>query len=229
MPDYSSRWYWKDRLLSEDSEGFEWLVSSEDILPHIAPIIEESRIEPARVLHFGCGSSTLGADLQRRFGKLVNVYDADYAISETERKFLLQRFTDSGIETPRVLHLDALNSQQMIDCSPPGGWNLLVDKSTADAIACGEPIATTAQADTGPATHDPIEVLCRNLRRVTSADAAWVSISYSASRFEFLQGAEHRHGWRVESKIAIRHSGSEAGGIVHRPVTATWVWVLRRI
>lgn len=227
MPDYSSQQYWSKRLLGEDMEGFEWLVGSEEILPLVSMLLDH-RQGPARILHFGCGSSTLGPDLQRHFGERVRVYDADYAISGTERKFLAQQ-TGSDIHTLPLLHFDALDLQDMAGNAPLGGWDILVDKSTADAIACGEPLMSISRDGSGSATREPIEVLCENLNRVTSTDASWLCVSYSASRFDFLLGAEKQHGWRVQSKTPIRLSQSGNEGVVHRPETGIWAWVLRRL
>lgn len=166
--------------------------------------------------------------MQRQFGKLVHVYDADYAIRETGRKFLDHR-SDSGDLGPQVLHFDALSLHALLECTPPGGWDILVDKSTADAIACGEPLIATPHDGPGHTTREPLEVLCENLRQATSADATWLCVSYSTSRFDFLTGAEERHGWRVQSKTPVRLAGSEGEDVVHRPETGTWAWTLQRV
>lgn len=167
--------------------------------------------------------------MQRHFGDLVDVYDADYAISDTERKFLTsQASSDAG--RPHVLHVDALNRQDLIDSSPSGGWDILVDKSTADAIACGEPVTVALGDGSAPKTAEPIEVLCRNLHRVTSEGATWLCISYSSSRFDFLAGAGKQHGWRVRSKAPVSLTESaQTEAVVHRPETGTWGWVLERV
>lgn len=227
MPDYSSQQYWRTRLLGEDREGFEWLISAESIIPLVASLLRGRHPHPARLLHFGCGSSALGAHMQRHFGERVNVYDADYAISGTERKFLSSQEV-RGEQRPRVLHFDALVLRDLIDCAPAGGWDVLVDKSTADAIACGEPLVMSSDDGSVSPAREPIEVLCENLHHVTSANAAWLCISYSSSRFDFLSGAEQRHGWRVESKAPIGLVKSEETALVHRPETGTWAWILRR-
>lgn len=227
MPDYSSRQYWRDRLLGEDLKGFEWLLSSKEILPHVATLLDHRPGRVTHVLHLGCGSSTLGLDMQQHFGERVTVQDADYAISGTERKFLALQADPDALAIP-VLHFDALNLRDMLASAPQGGWDILVDKSTADAIACGEPLVTVSSGGSTPSAREPIEVLCENLYQATSSDAVWLCISYSSGRFDFLNGAETRYGWQVQSKTPVQLAKSGEGEIVHRPETGTWAWVLRK-
>lgn len=228
MPDYSSQQYWQKRLLNEDSDGFEWLVSSEDILPHLAGVFDHDRLRlPARILHLGCGSSTLGADIQRRFGARSEVYDADFALSDAQRSYLSRAEEPTLRELP-VLHINALSLSDLLRTQPEGGWDILVDKSTADAISCGEPLPD--DSDHAPSdTSEPIELLCVNLSKVTRPHAVWLCVSYSSNRFDFLSSAEKRFGWRVRSKSPVsRPSHQKPGDVVHRPETCTWAWLLER-
>ena len=84
-------------------------------------------------------------------------------------------------------------------------WDILVDKSTADAICCGPDIPLKSpllphpigsqeeQSVFGPSSEmvQPIIVLCRNLARVTKRGGRWISISYSSSRFDHLTNPHH--------------------------------------
>lgn len=233
--DYSSKSYWRDRLSREKDDGFEWLIPSSDVLSTITEIVNEitSTTAPISILHFGCGSSTLGVDLQRHLGKRVAVSDGDYASSS-----LRARHSASGLCISRcplqvpLLEVDVLDIMSLRSIAPTDGWDVLVDKSTADAISCSPPlpISSPSSCSPGPAQVDALEVLCNNLGAVASRHSRWVSISYSATRFDFLA---HRPAgsWQVIAKFPAKLRptlSTNEGHVVHRPATGTWVWVLAR-
>jgi hypothetical protein len=235
--DYSSKTYWRDRLSREQDNGFEWLIPSSDILSTIAKVVDEltPTSTPISILHFGCGSSTLGVDLQRHLGDGAVVSDADYASSSLyarESASTLPDCTHPPRQVP-LFDVDVLDLDSMRSIAPADGWDLVVDKSTADAISCAPPlpISLPSQATPSAAQVEALEVLCSNLGAVASCHCRWVSISYSATRFDFLTH-QPVGGWRVVSKFPARlqptTSTKEEGHIVHQPVTGTWVWVLAR-
>lgn len=185
--------------------------------------------------------------LKRRVGDNVDiqVIDSDY-VSES-----------ITLSTPRpILNLNALDLSDLRSKSE-GGWDLIIDKSTADAISCG------------PLINDiePINVLCNNMAEVTKKGTRWISISYSPTRFSFLSatkttsGAEgDGAGSRDEIRGAGEGGGGEGGGeggwkvlekrflastslpegrrwkdesgverVVFEPETGVWGWVLERV
>lgn len=226
MPiDYSSQSYWETRLAKERDAGYEWLVPTSAILPVIFThgINDNSY---TRILHFGCGSSFLGRDLQRAFGSKVAVTDADYAATGLQPESSAAVLAAKDREVC-LLQLDVLSLPQLVASSPAEGWDLLVDKSTADAISCGPP-CRPSEASLSGIEQEAIELLCENLAQVTRTAGRWVSISYSSERFDFLSTRNHSE-WRVLHKLPVKLVPSTtvgSQGIVYQPETGVWVWVL---
>lgn len=215
-PDFSSLKYWANRF--ENETEFEWLARSEVVLPLIsrqavslAPSPERDletapSIGPLRILHFGRGSSNLGSEIQKTLdsdGVPAHVIDADYVPP-----------TSLSARDVPVIQLDVLNHTSLKAATQEQGgvWDILVDKSTADAISCGPGIpisqpdsidpgssgasSSASSGNNGDASSPtllcpPIEVLCSNLARVTRPGGKWISISYSSTRFDHLSDSPH--------------------------------------
>jgi hypothetical protein len=182
--------------------------------------------------------------LKQRIGNKVDiqVIDSDY-VSES-----------ITLSTPRpILNLNALDISDLRKKSE-GGWDLIIDKSTADAISCGPLIDDI----------EPINVLCNNMAEVTKKGTRWLSISYSPTRFSFLSitsgGNGDKAGIRGEARSNVDKAGGEEKGgggwkllekrflastslpegrrwkdksgverVVFEPETGVWGWALERI
>ena len=150
----------------------------------------------------------------------------------------------------QILNLNALDLSDLQNKSE-GRWDLIIDKSTADAISCGPLIDEI----------EPINVLCNNMAEVTKTGTRWISISYSPTRFTFLSaikatsgrngdGAEINDvmkiegeggggGWKVLEKRFLASTSlpegrrwKDASGVervVFEPETGVWGWVLERV
>jgi hypothetical protein len=250
VSDFSSAEYWSTRFVTETS--FEWLLPTSKIITFILENFHHNpESEIIKCLHLGCGTSTLGLELEealkQRMGDKVDnqVIDSDY-VSES-----------ITLSTPRpILNLDALDLSDLRNKSE-GGWDLIIDKSTADAISCGPLIGDT----------EPIDVLCNNLTEVTKKGIRWISISYSPTRFSFMSttsgGNGDGAGIRGEARSNVGKAGGEEGGegrgggwkvlekkflastslpegrrwkdksgverVVFEPETGVWGWVLERV
>jgi hypothetical protein len=200
---------------------------------------------PINILHFGCGTSTLGPYLSRLLQtENINaqVVDADYVADSIvaagpalSRSATWQGASRTGAEGGQVevplINLDVLDLRQLRDTAPAGGWDLLVDKSTADAISCGPSLcrqrgrgmageafrseragaASEAEGQEGEEEEDlvePIYVLCDNLASVTRRGGRWLCISYSSSRFDHLGPITHEthassESWRLVSRTPV--------------------------
>ncbi|WVW84450.1 hypothetical protein I302_106484 [Kwoniella bestiolae CBS 10118] len=200
--DFSSPLYWSNRFESENS--FEWLISDEDLLPFIQESLPSSFADDQKedtedvlnILHFGSGTSSLGPSFQHHLdtrqkgkgkAKQVQVYDSDYVPTPT---------TTSSSVVPFLL-LDVLSLSSLMQNLPGGGeekWNLVIDKSTCDAISCGGALSIDGPSifEVGldeegrviASISDPIERLLYNLSQVTQTGGRWISISYSSNRFD---------------------------------------------
>jgi hypothetical protein len=246
VSDFSSAEYWSARFVTETS--FEWLLPSNKIITFILDNFLPNPESVIKCLHLGCGTSTLGMELEdalkQRVGDevVIQVVDSDYVAESIT------------LSTPRpILNLNALDLSDLKNKSD-GGWDLIIDKSTADAISCGPLIDDI----------EPINVLCNNLTEITKKGTRWISISYSPTRFSFLSttsGGTMNQG-RIRDEVSSRGEGrgeGEGGGgrwkvlekrflastslpegrrwkdesgverVVFEPETGVWGWVLERV
>ncbi|KAH7032641.1 S-adenosyl-L-methionine-dependent methyltransferase [Microdochium trichocladiopsis] len=168
MPsDFEKQSYWHERFVSE--QAFEWLVPSERFVQELEPRL--ARLEKsARVLHLGCGTSDVHNHLRRR--GFTNVTNVDYEPLAIERSRALEQaaFGDTAME---YVVADATQL-----CSGDAAWagqfDLVLDKSTADAISCGG--------------EEAVRKMAAGVKASLATDGAWISMSYSATRFAFLDG-----------------------------------------
>ena len=128
--------------------------------------------------------------------------------------------------------MDILDMTALTKHSPEGGWDLLIDKSTADAISCGPDIKG----------RPPIETLCRNLAEATRNGGRWICVSYSENRFDHLQSKDRdlKEGegatWKLRARFPLSVSQTErvvkdgdVERVVHEPETSVWGYHLERI
>jgi SAM-dependent methyltransferase len=187
MPaDFEKRDYWHERFRSETS--FEWLATSAAFMEVLLPYLQR-RSYSARILHVGSGTSDLHNHL-RQHG-FFNVTNIDYEPLALERGRQLERNRFGDV---RMKYLVADATQLEVDEK----YHVVVDKSTADAIACGESGALLAMA--------------KAIRRCLDDNGFWVSLSFSPSRFELVQSI-----FEVEliSKIATPKSRLTDPDIFH--------------
>ncbi|KLT39999.1 hypothetical protein CC85DRAFT_166945 [Cutaneotrichosporon oleaginosum] len=232
--DYSKKSYWRERLSREKDVGFEWLLPTAEILSTISDVVGEVNYAstPVTILHFGCGSSTLGVDLQRHLGDHFAISDADYASSSLHaRDFADSTVSESfsSLQVP-LYDIDVLDLKSLLSIAPTEGWDVFIDKSTADAISCSPPLPGVSYSKHACNADeiDALSVLCANLRSVASRHCRWISISYSATRFDFLTDCPEA-SWHVVTKIPARlqaTTSTKEGRVVHQPATGTWIWVL---
>ncbi|KAF4125389.1 Methyltransferase domain [Geosmithia morbida] len=162
MADYDQQSYWRRRFETETS--FEWLMPSDGFMnlmqPHISHLDASSRI-----LHLGFGTS----DLQNHFRArgLVDVTNVDYEPLAVERGRDLerQRFGDVRMRyaVGDVTQLGAGNPGEY------GSYDLVVDKSTSDAVACAGEIPLRRMADA--------------IRGRLAPGGIWIALSFSQDRF----------------------------------------------
>jgi hypothetical protein len=247
VSDFSSAEYWASRFTTETS--FEWLLPSSKIVAFILENFPSTNTSSTRCLHLGCGTSTLGIELEdalrtARHDVDVRVIDSDYVADSIHLPTRTSR---------PILPLNALDLPDLVGKSEEG-WDLIIDKSTADAISCGPLIDDI----------EPIQVLCRNLAEVTRKGTRWMSISYSPTRFSFLvdttkpkasglgNGIEGRvekdisgneceagKGWKVVERRFLASTSLPEGRrwkdesgverVVFEPETGVWGWVLERV
>ena len=154
-PSYADASYWNDRYAKKD-DAFEWLCGWEQL----APLWRRRVTNATRVLHAGCGTSLVGADLGA-----VNV-DISLECIDAMRKAR----PDGGWRVAACLALPFADDS----------FDAVLDKGTLDAFCCDRD-ATAA------ATH--AETYVRGAFRVLRPGGALFVASFSETRLRHLRRA----------------------------------------
>ncbi|CAG9977909.1 unnamed protein product [Clonostachys byssicola] len=210
--DYEKQSYWHDRFTSETS--FEWLVTSKQFISVIEPHLAQLPLS-SHILHLGSGTSDLHNHFRSR--GLLNVTNLDFEPLAAERGRDLEQkaFGDVRmnyivadathlVDEPIMIssHSDAAGENE--HNVTPAKFDLVVDKSTADAVACGGDSA--------------ILKLAQGIKECLSKDGVWISLSFSSDRFEVPELPFHVE---VMAKVPTRKMKPTDPDIYH------WCFILR--
>lgn len=141
MPaDFDQQAYWHNRFSTGSS--FEWLLDSNGFIAIIKPLLSNLDRTSTRILNIGCGTSELHNHF-RRLG-FLNVTNVGYEPLALERGQQLERqaFGDVRMKyavadaTKCLIHIPS-SSQDSSSGTNDRKFNLVVDKSTVDAVSCG--------------------------------------------------------------------------------------------
>lgn len=167
MPvDFDKQAYWHDRFSTETS--FEWLLGSAEYVSIIKPILANLGPSSARILHIGSGTSDLHNYL-RHLG-FQDVTNVDYEPLAVDRGRELEQQAFGNVKMKYAV-ADATQLQLSTDNGEQKcKFDLVVDKSTADAVSCGG--------------DDQLRRMASCIREHLAPGAVWISLSYSASRFD---------------------------------------------
>ncbi|KAF8522752.1 hypothetical protein BU17DRAFT_86654 [Hysterangium stoloniferum] len=249
VTDFSSLNYWEHRFSSEPA--FEWLQPSSYLLPTLASELQSMREQQNElaILHTGCGSS----DLSNRLRQLCTA--GEHAKHQTT--ILNVDFSSRAIKIGQSRELEAFGEQTakgmcwaVVDllhwgslrqaCAEVGKrqFDLIVEKSCTDAIACGPDVELQELPEDGavsssPQLLAPEVVMAVYLGRVTNPGAAWIALSYSAERFDFLKDRCQFASsiWTMEKVERVStedHTEARADLIVHRPEISHFMYTIRR-
>jgi 2-polyprenyl-3-methyl-5-hydroxy-6-metoxy-1,4-benzoquinol methylase len=119
---YGSAEYWEERYAKEDTL-FDWLLGWKELGPVLTPRIDQS----AKIMHIGCGNSTMGMDLHESgYGRTKSIVNTDIAPTVIDQ--MKKRYTTEGLEWV----VDDATAMQFADAS----FDVLIDKGTMDALYC---------------------------------------------------------------------------------------------
>ncbi|KAK4067116.1 uncharacterized protein Triagg1_7844 [Trichoderma aggressivum f. europaeum] len=172
MPtNFDKQTYWHHRFSTETS--FEWLLSSTDFICILKPLLGNLEPLSTRILHLGSGTS----DLHNHFRQLgfLDVTNVDYEPLAVERG---RRLEEQAFGDVKMKYAVANATKSLLvssNSNDQGTYNndkfdLVVDKSTADAISCGG--------------DEQVRLMAQCVGECLANGAIWVSMSYSASRFD---------------------------------------------
>ncbi|KAG0368837.1 S-adenosyl-L-methionine-dependent methyltransferase [Gamsiella multidivaricata] len=227
--------YWSQRFDREAS--FEWLMPWTVLGPHLLALDLLPRDPSARILNLGCGNSDLPLDLYRAGYQHVTSVDFVGSVVNRMRERCERAIgwpsspsSPSARECPlQFLEMDCLDMSAL----PQGSFQLCVDKSTSDAISCGDDDECTK-----------LKTLCEQVARVVvQPGGLWCVISYSRFRqYEWTEGLGQGL-WRTErieevkveqtrqQQQRIDNAGTqpEAGHTVHAPDVFMYLYINRRL
>ncbi|KAK3936216.1 Endothelin-converting enzyme 2 [Diplogelasinospora grovesii] len=152
--------YWHERFASESH--FEWLIPSDRFMATLERHLERLP-NFAKILHLGSGTSDLQNHIRARgFEHITNV---DYEPLAIERGRQLEQDAFGDVKLTYVV-----GDVTQLDLQLAGEvYDLVIDKSTADAVSCAG----------GAALLRMVECI----KRCLADGGVWISLSYSALRF----------------------------------------------
>ncbi|KAI1115416.1 S-adenosyl-L-methionine-dependent methyltransferase [Nemania sp. NC0429] len=161
-PDYEKQSYWNERFASETA--FEWLVPSATFVELIKPYLSVSD-KSQRILNLGSGTSDLHTHF--RSHGYCDVTSVDFGPRALDRG---REMEEKAFGDTKTHYAVADVTKLGHDLGRPNAFDLVVDKSTADSVSCGG--------------DDAMRDMAQGVRECLAAGGVWISLSYSAVRFE---------------------------------------------
>ncbi|KAM0348629.1 hypothetical protein ACHAPU_004064 [Fusarium lateritium] len=159
VADFEKQSYWHQRFSTE--KAFEWLLTSVDFMPLIQPVLDRLDPDTARILHIGFGTS----DLQNHFRsrEFRHVLNVDYEPLAVERGRTLERQAFGDVQM-------RYHVQDATQLDLGEKFDLIIDKSTVDAISCGG--------------ETPLRRMISGIQNCLAHGGVWISLSFSEFRFD---------------------------------------------
>ncbi|CAD0084585.1 unnamed protein product [Aureobasidium vineae] len=248
-PSFGEVEYWNTRFTKE--EQFDWLADFAVLEPWLKKAITEKsgHDERPQVLHIGCGSSALSTQLRDLVDSPQQIHNVDYSSVVIERnrqrESEMLRTMASEIEPCRWSTLDLLSASQILDVENFGDeYDVIIDKSTSDAISCAEDVAVdlpycinTTNTNRSPAQKQemiyPLHILAIHLAYLARPNCLWIVLSYSSSRFSSWEDATPPGSpkldqiWEMHRHEKIEQPPDPEDN-VHRPPTMHHLYILKR-
>ncbi|KAL2816513.1 hypothetical protein BJX63DRAFT_430208 [Aspergillus granulosus] len=246
-PDYDDPSFWDTKFATGQDIG-EWLNSGEILLDAAVSFFERSATTTQnrpRVLHLGPGVSKLGTKVRDAFlerGWLTNgIVNVDFS-SEAVR---LGQKTESYQDPSQAMHWQLADLRSWTDVShllPFAPFDVILDKSTSDAIATASPVRFTpesrSRADVCPTVQDiiggsekaitipPVELLAMHLVPLTRKGSSWFVLSYSTMRFDNLP--DLCTYWEIVSRTPLEAPRGQTASGAYTPPVYHWMYTLQR-
>ncbi|KAJ6257404.1 hypothetical protein Dda_8293 [Drechslerella dactyloides] len=202
-PSFGDKDYW-DARFAKNSSQFDWLLPADALDGPITQALASapSNDEP-HILHIGCGTSLLSFHLRDLVRSPSQIHNVDFSAIAIDTGKTYEA-TESRPERMRWTAADLLSLDDILTLRVPGAgeatgsYNIILDKSTADAISCAEdvpvhlPYALTTESEriqhsssrTAPA--HPLYLLTLHMAFLAPPGGRWIVLSYSNTRFSFL-------------------------------------------
>lgn len=173
---FQDRGFW-EREYGEKPKPFEWYATFKDL----RPILEGVLAKRDRVLHVGCGTSTIAVDLWHEFGirEITNIDVSERALELATAQAARDRRGPAEME----FRLADIRNLEHESWCPEAAFDVALDKGTLDSISCD-----TSEGEANVAAS--LRQLRRALRPggllivVTTVDAADVQRWFDTAGFE---------------------------------------------
>ncbi|KAA8641984.1 hypothetical protein EYZ11_004261 [Aspergillus tanneri] len=246
VPDYDDPSYWDNKFATGQDVG-EWLNPGEALIDAALSDLQGRPLSASdaipRVLHLGPGISKLGTKLRDAFVKQnwtgSYIVNADFS-AEAVRLGREQENTEDLSHAMQWLQVDLRSWDNMIGLFSFAPFDMILDKSTSDAIATGELISFPADFTSsglcptirevinrqGGLTLSPVELLGLHLVPLTRQGTTWMTLSYSATRFDNLEFLASY--WELVSRTPVKAPKGETSSFAYAPEVFHWIYILRR-
>ena len=174
MPNYGDPEYWENRYREQEGRTFDWL---ED-WTSLKEIVERLVSKDASVLILGCGNSEFSEQMYSEGYERISNIDISTVVIEQ----MAMRNSDKPTMTWQVMDVRDLKF-------PEEKFDIAIDKSTIDALLCGED------------AYLNVAKMTREVQRTLKTGGTYMAISYGTpeSRLEHFHW-EHLH-WDVSHEV----------------------------
>ena len=161
MPNYGDITYWEDRYKSSENTTFDWLEN----YSALRDIISSLNIpkETGQILNLGCGNSEFAEDMYNDGYKNIKNIDISHNVIKT----MAERNKDKEGMIYEVMDVRDLKYED-------NSFDLAVDKSTIDALLCGEDAFIN------------VAKMIKEVQRVLKVGGYYMIVSYGTPEYRML-------------------------------------------
>ena len=161
MPNYGDKTYWEDRYKSSENTTFDWLEN----YSALRDIISSLNIpkETGQILNLGCGNSEFAEDMYNDGYKNIKNIDISHNVIKT----MAERNKDKEGMIYEVMDVRDLKYED-------NSFDLAVDKSTIDALLCGEDAFIN------------VAKMIKEVQRVIKVGGYYMIVSYGTPEYRML-------------------------------------------
>lgn len=153
MPNYGDPRYWDDHYRQEEGQTFDWLEEYEELKTVLQPLLPS---QDATILVLGCGNANFSSALyDDGYRFIVNIDISPVVIEQMKQRHIGRMEMVFSVMDVRKLEF------------PSNSFDLVVDKSTLDALLCSENNAFLSVAQ-----------MTREVQRVLKLGGHYLSVSY---------------------------------------------------
>jgi len=181
MPNYGEKKYWEERYESQKGKTFDWLEDYNSL----NPIIKSLGIKKdAFILNVGCGNSEFS---EKMFNDgFINNYNID--ICENVINYMKERNKDK-----KGLHYQAMDVRDMKDFQDET-FDLIIDKSTLDALLCGEKSFVN------------VVLMTKEISRILKTGGIYFIISYGRPEYRLFHLQRKHLAFDINFSLADLHT-----------------------